>query len=187
MHIGIFVLLLCFLISFYFVIVSEPVGDDILNHFDNGISLYLDDEPHDIGTRITAFSQVLYAFKHYYLKWSGRVIGNILMVMVGLIPPILRAAITAAVYVANTLLTLQIVYGSAKKALCHPTAITALFLALYWFRPIGGLARMWTMVSVYEIPLTLCLIYIYIWKAEAQRADADRSLEPVWTAGGIIS
>lgn len=183
MHIGIFVLLLFFLLSFYFIIISEPIGDDILNHFDNGISLYLDDEPHDIGTRITTFSQVMYAFKHCYLKWSGRVIGYILMPMIGLIPPILRAAITAAVYVANTLLTLQIVYGSAKKALCHPTAITVLFLSLYWFRPPGGLARMWTMVSVYEIPLTLCLVYLYAYRKLEFKGPIQIAL---WTLFGLL-
>ena len=163
MHVGIFVLLLFFLLSFYYIIVSEPVGDDLLGQFDNSISLYLDDEPHDIGTRITTFSQVLYSFKHIYLKWSGRVMPYILAPMSALIPPILQAVITAAVYVANTLLTLQIVYGSAKKALCHPAAITALFLALYWFRPNASLTRMWTMISVYEIPLMLCLIYLYLY------------------------
>lgn len=147
-------MLFCFITA-----VSEPVGDDILLHFDQGLTLYLDDEPHVIGERITSLRQVFNAVKYSYLKWSGRVTGYFFAFSISLIPRLFRALLTAAVYVSNVLLALRLVYGSIKRVLYHPITFEVLFLAMYWFKPDGSYSKMWTMVSVYGIPLFLSLLY----------------------------
>lgn len=147
------------LLLFFVFAVSEPIGDDILNHFDNGISLYLDNEPHVIGERVTSLTQVFRAVAHTYLTWSGRVTGYLFMDSIALIPPLLRAAIMVFVFVCIILLALRLVYGNVKQVLYHPAAMVTLFLALYWYKPGGEYTRMWTMCSVYSIPLLLCLLY----------------------------
>lgn len=63
------------------------------------------------------------------------------------------------VFVCIILVALRLVYGNLKQVLYHPMAMVTLFLALYWYKPGGEYTRMWTMCSVYSIPLLLCLLY----------------------------
>ena len=157
--VGVAVILFLTLMLFFVIAISEPFGDDVLFQFDNGISYYLDEEPSVLGERISSLSQAFDNLWHMYLKWTGRVVGFFFVVCAPLIPPVVRAFLSAAICMLIVLLSLRLVYGSFRKAVSHPVSYFLLFCALYWYKPAAFYSRMWTMISVYSIPLLLCLLY----------------------------
>lgn len=167
-YISIAIIVLFFLLYGFIFAVSEPVGDDVLSHFNRGLNLYLDDEPNSFGYRITSFRQVFGAMKVFYLKWSGRMTGYFFVFSGSLMPRLLRAVLAVTVYILNILLALRLVYGTIKKVLCHPIAFEVLFLATYWFKPGSSYSKMWTMVGVYGIPLLLCLLYYNLARSDGK-------------------
>ena len=151
--------LVMFAYSFWFLLIREPIGDDVMGLFDKGISFYLDEMDDTIGERITTVPQAFGAVKLLYTKWSGRIVGYAFNEINGLLSSTIKAVIGACILNGNVLLMLVIAYGSLKKASFHPLMYTVLFLAMYWYRPLGFYEYMWTMISVYEIPLMACLIF----------------------------
>ena len=139
-----------------------PIGDDILGCFEGAVAFYLDDFDMRVGERISSIFQALKQVVFIYRYWSGRMTGYMVGCLGKIMPRFLQAVITAALYSANIFLALQIVYKSTEKAICSPISFIILFLALCWFKPNLFYTYMWTMISVYAVPVFLCLFY-YKW------------------------
>ncbi len=171
---------LCILVlsgfSLWFLLVREPIGDDIMGFFDKGISFYLDEMDDTLGERITTVNQSFKTVWLIYTTWSGRIIGYIFNALSGVLPEGIKAIIGTGVLAANVLLVLTIAYGSIREVLYHPFIYTVLYLVMYWYRPEGYYEYMWTMISVYEIPLLFCLVFcVYM-------INGDRSKKELWPA-----
>ena len=146
-------------LTFWYFMVQEPVGDDVISFFSNSISFYLDDEVPSLGPKMTSFAQAINLLKKLYFKWSGRILGYFFDVLTALIPKWIKAIIGTLVITGNTIMILNIIYEGFKKTIQHPFSFVFLFTVMYWYRPLGFYEYMWTMLSVYEIPLFVCLVF----------------------------
>lgn len=153
--------LVCAAFSFRYLMIQEPIGDDVFSNYSMAISYYLDEVPDSPGERITTFSQAMDSVKYIYTKWSGRILGYVFLESNGVLPSLIKAIIGAVTFAINVLLIMTLGFGSLKEASKHSFLFAILYLTMYWYRPQAFFQYMWTMISVYEIPLMVCLAFCY--------------------------
>ncbi len=155
--------LICILVtagfSCWFLMVREPIGDDVAGFYETSISFYLDEMEDSLGDRITSVDQAFSAVKLVYANWSGRILGYTLACLSGVLPTVVKAVVGSAIMTVNTILVLLIAFGNPKGIIKHPVLYMVVYLALYWYRPLCPGEYMWTMISVYEFSLMVCLIF----------------------------
>ncbi len=158
-----FVFLVCLLItagfSCWFLMIREPIGDDIAGFYETSISFYLDEMEDSLGDRITSVGQAFNAVKLVYSTWSGRILGYTLACLGGVLPTVVKAVMGSGIMMINSLLVLLIAFGNLKETIKHPVLYMVTYLALYWYRPLCSGEYMWTMISIYEFSLMVCLIF----------------------------
>ncbi len=145
--------------SCWFLSVREPIGDDVMGHFDKAISFYLDEMEDTLGEPITTFGQSIKTVGLIYSKWSGRLLGYFFNELSGVLSDEIKAYIGTSVLLSNVLVILILAYGSTREMVQHPLIYMIIFLAMYWYRPLGFYEYMWTMITIYEIPLLVSLVY----------------------------
>lgn len=153
--------LVCAAFSFRYLMIQEPIGDDVFSNYSMAISYYLDEVPDSPGERITTFSQAMDSVRYIYTKWSGRILGYIFLELNGVLPFTVKALTGAITFTINVLLIMIIGFGSIKEASRHSLLFVIIYLVMYWYRPQAFFQYMWTMISVYEIPLMVCLAFCY--------------------------
>lgn len=159
-YFGMGIILLVFLFTFFFSYINEPIGDDVLSYYDRATTFYLDDMESTLGNRITSISQVLVELRFIWENWSGRMTGYTLDLVGTLLPKYIKALTTAFIFISNIFLLLKIVYKNSVKVIQAPLMFTLVWILLYWSRAECYYAYMWTMVSVYSLPVMLGLLYL---------------------------
>ena len=102
--IGGFIIAATALFIWFFSYMNEPIGDDILFSYENGLAFYLDDyDLSNLGERITSVSQVFSLIGFFYTHWSGRMTGYSIEIFGKLLPKIVLAFITSTVLSENAL------------------------------------------------------------------------------------
>lgn len=144
-----------FQVSYY----RDPLGDDVLGFFENGISFYLDEAPSQIGDRITTLQQVVSVVFETYKHWSGRLTGYFVMAMSGLLSYAIKSFIVSLCYISIVLMFAKMVYGKISEVFCHPLSICVIFILMFWNFYAMNYLLMWTMLSVYGLTVFLCLLY----------------------------
>lgn len=158
--IGGFIIAATALFIWFFSYMNEPIGDDILFSYENGLAFYLDDyDLSNLGERITSVSQVFSLIGFFYTHWSGRMTGYSIEIFGKLLPKIVLAFITSTVLVGNVLLAMRIIYKDMREVLKKPLVFLVIYLAVYWYRWDVFYSYMWIMVCVYSISVLGCLLY----------------------------
>lgn len=150
---------LFFLITWFFVYVNEPFGDDVLGMFSGGSSYYLDEVEPMLGSRITSLSQVMEALKTSYLYWTGRMPGTVILRIGMLMPGFVTSLITAVITIGICILPLKILYKDIRKGVKHILYFVIIFLAVFWYKTHLYFTYMWTMTSIYSTTVFFCLAY----------------------------
>ena len=156
---GTITILSVFLFMTAFIFLNEPIGDDVLYYFENGVSYYLDEVPNNLGRRITTINQVIESTQYIYLHWSGRFVGYLLTFLGKLFPRIVTSAISSGILVANIILALRIIYKDTIKAISSPVAFVVMFFASYWYRLLSYFTYMWTFITIYSFTAFCCLLF----------------------------
>ncbi len=158
-----FIFLVCLLttagFSCWFLMIREPIGDDIAGFYETSISFYLDEMEDSLGDRITSVGQAFNAVKLVYSTWSGRILGYTLACLSGVLPTAVKAVMGSGIMMINALLVLLIAFRNLRESIKHPVLYMVTYLALYWYRPLCSGEYMWTMISIYEFALMACLIF----------------------------
>ena len=168
------ILITCFTWAFSYI--NEPLGDDVLAYYDGGMNRILDGLPEDIGERITSPLQIFKELKFIYMHWSGRMVGYAASLFGKLLPKLLQALITALLFSGNILLAMRIPYGSLKNAIRSPLVFGGLFLVIYWYRAGCFYEYMWTMVTIYALPIFLILLYYNLFTGKPDARNRKRAI-----------
>lgn len=160
-----------FVFAWLFSYINEPVGDDVLCYYDGAPTFYLDEFESDLGSKITSFPQIFKLLGFVYTHWSGRMPGYFINYVGKMLPKVIQALLTAAVFVANILLAMRIVYKKWSETLSKPIVFGVLFLALYWYRYAVFYTYMWTMVTICSFAVLFCLLYINMAVVDYERGE----------------
>ena len=160
------VLLFIFFFVFFISYYQQPIGDDVLYQSTYGYRVYYGGNNYEVelGEQITNVRLWMESIQGLYNYHSGRMVGHALIPLLSIFGQAFTAIMTGLCFIALILLAAAITFGSFRESLKHTAILLLIFLIIFYFNPGVGILLMWTMVSIYIVPLILLCYYYYLFQ-----------------------